>query len=396
MKQLREKIWWNGVFDRELKVFDIIMETKYGTTYNAYTIVGSEKTALIETAKEVFVEDYIREVQELVGANKVDYIIVNHTEPDHSGSIARLLDLNPEIEIIGTTAALSNLKEILNRSFKSRVAKEGDEISLGDKTLRFIMAPNLHWPDTMFTYIPEEKMLFTCDSFGAHYGTESVLRSEVKDEETYYDALKYYFDVILSPFIPFMRKAMAKIADLEIDMICTGHGPILDSHIGEVFARYKEWTAEPEKREKKLVVIPYVSSYGYTKQMAVIIAEAVASQGVEVRLYNLVEDDCTNLKADLLAADGILLGSPTILSDALEPIHKLCADMLPITHGGKQAAAFGSYGWTGEAVGNLTERLKQLRMKVSDGLKIRFRPSEAQIEECKEFGTSFAASVLGK
>lgn len=396
MKQLREKIWWNGVFDRELKVFDIIMETKYGTTYNAYTIVGSEKTALIETAKEVFVEDYLREVQELVAPNTVDYIIMNHTEPDHSGSIARLLEMNPEIEIIGTTAAINNLKEILNRPFKSRVVKEGESLSLGDKTLRFIMAPNLHWPDTMYTYLEEDKILFTCDSFGAHYGTEGILRSEVKKEEEYYEALKYYFDMILGPFIPFMRRAMDKIKDLEIEMICTGHGPILDSHIDEVFDRYREWTAEPIPREKKLVVIPYVTAYGYTKTMALTIAKGIEREGVEVHLYNLVEDDCRNLQDDLLAADGILLGSCTILSDALAPVYNLCAEMIPMIHGGKHAAAFGSYGWTGEAVGNLTERLKQLKMKVKEGLRIRFKPSEEQKKLCEEFGAAFALEILGK
>ncbi len=393
MKELKQRIWWNGVFDRELKVFDIIMETKYGTTYNAYTVIGSEKTALIETAKEVFVEEYLSEVQELVGANRVDYIIVNHTEPDHSGSIKRLLALNPDLEIIGTTAAINNLKEILNCPFNARIAKEGDEISLGDKTLRFIMAPNLHWPDTMYTYLPEDKLLFTCDSFGCHYGTEGILRSEVKEEADYYDALKFYFEMILGPFKPFMRKAMAKIEGLEIDMICTGHGPILDSHIQEVFDRYSEWTAVPPPRDKKLVVMPYVSAYGYTKEMAAAITKGLEVGGAEVHAYNLIEDDCTELKSDLLAADGILLGSPTILSDALEPVYEVCISLNPIIHGGKKAAAFGSYGWTGEAVPNLTERLKQLKMKVTDGLRIRFRASEEQLKTCEEFGTAFAENL---
>lgn len=394
MLELKKDIYYNGVFDKDLKVFDIIMETEFGTTYNSYTVVGSEKTALIETAKEVFKEKYISDVEELVGVKNVDYIIVNHTEPDHSGSIAKLIEMNPNIEIIGTTAAISNLKAILNKPFNSRVVKDGEMLSLGNKTLKFIMAPNLHWPDTMYTYIEEDKLLFTCDSFGAHYGTEGILRSKVKNDEDYFKALKYYFDMILGPFIPFMRRTMDKIADMKIDMICTGHGPILDSHIDEVFEKYREWTKEPSKREKPLVVIPYVTAYGYTKEMALAIAKGVESKNAEAKLYDLVEDDCTDLNADLFAASGILLGSPTILSDALAPIYNLCAEMLPVTHGGKKAAAFGSYGWTGEAVGNLTERLKQLKMKVTDGLKIRFRASEEEIKICEDFGASFAEDII--
>lgn len=394
MLELKKDIFYSGVFDRDLRVFDIIMETEFGTTYNSYTVVGSEKTALIETAKEVFQQDYIDEVEKLVGIKNVNYIIVNHTEPDHSGSISQLIDINPNIEVWGTTAAINNLKEILNKSFNSHVVKDGETLSLGNKTLKFIMAPNLHWPDTMYTYIEEEKVLFTCDSFGAHYGAEGILRSEVKNDENYFKALKYYFDVILGPFIPFMRKAMAKIDGMEIDMICTGHGPVLDSHIEAVFEKYKEWTKEPAKREKPLVVIPYVTAYGYTKEMALAIAKGIESKQVEAKLYDMVEDDCSDLRGYLAKADGILLGSPTILSDALEPIYKLCAEMLPITHGGKKAAAFGSYGWSGEAVGNLTERLKQLRMKVSEGIKIRFRPSEEQLKQCEQFGADFASDII--
>lgn len=392
--ELKKGVFWNGVYDRDLRVFDIIMETEFGTTYNAYTVKGSEKTAVIESAKQKFEAEYMQNLQEVTSIDKIDYIIVNHTEPDHSGSIEKLLEMNPDIEIIGTTAAIRFVGAILNKPFKSRVVKDGEEISLGDKTLRFIMAPNLHWPDTMFTYIPEDKVLFTCDSFGAHYGTETVLRSGVKDEEGYMRAAKYYFDMILGPFKSYMQKAIEKVKALDLDLICTGHGPVLDSKIDELIATYETWSKRENPNPNKTVVIPYVSAYGYTKAMAESIAKGIKSEGVDVLLVHLVDDDCSGLADALLYADGILLGSPTMLGDALKPIYDLTTSMLPAIHGGKQAAAFGSYGWSGEAVDNLTQRLKQLKMKTSDGIKVQFKPSEEDLQNCEAFGREFAKKVL--
>lgn len=393
--KLKTGVWWNGVYDRQLKTFDIIMTTEFGTTYNAYTVKGSEKTALIETAKQVFEDTYFKELDEIIGEGTIDYVIVNHTEPDHSGSLEHLLEKYPDIMVYGTSSAIIFLKEIVNRPFHSHVIKDGETLSLGDKTLKFISAPNLHWPDTMYTYIPEDKILFTCDSFGAHYGAEGIMRSEVKNEANYLKAAKYYFDMILAPFKPFMNKAMDKIKDLPLDMICTGHGPILDSGIPEFLKIYKKWAAVKAPSEEKIVVIAYVSSYGYTKTMADHIQKGMEDAGMIVKCYNITEDDTSDLSQELIEADAILLGSPTILSDALKPVYDLTSTMLPITHGGKHAAAFGSYGWSGEAVPNLTERLKQLKMKVSDGLRVRFKPNETDCESCESFGKAFAEKVMG-
>lgn len=392
IKELKKGIWWNGIYDRALEVFDIIMTTEFGTTYNAYTIKGSEKTALIETAKSQFEEAYFSNVAQITPLDKIDYIVVNHTEPDHSGSIEKLLALSPGAEVVGSMAAIGFLKEITNLDFKCRVVKDGEEISLGDKTLRFISVPNLHWPDSMYTYIPQDQVIFTCDSFGAHYGAGPILRSELADEEGYLRAAKYYFEVIMSPFKPFVRKAMEKIKDLPIDMICTGHGPVLDSHIPELMACYKDWSSDKNPNQGKTVVIAYVSAYGYTRAMAKAIQEGIEAEGVAVHAYDLVEETA-GIDENLLYADGLLLGSPTILGDALKPIYDLSSTMLPTTHSGKQAAAFGSYGWTGEAVANLTQRLGQLKMKVSDGIRVRFNPSAAELEACRVFGKEFAEKV---
>ena len=176
-------------------------------------------------------------------------------------------------------------------------------------------------------------------------------------------------------------------------MICPGHGPVLDTKLKEFYQTYRAWSKVENPNPNKTVVIAYVSAYGYTAQMAKTIAEGIKAKGVDVKLYDLVTDDQANLSADLLYADGILLGSPTILGDALKPIYDLSATLLPTIHGGKHAAAFGSYGWTGEAVPNLTQRLTQLKMKVTDGLRLRFKPSEEELAQCRAFGEAFAEQL---
>lgn len=395
--ELKHNIFWNGILDPELRAFDVIMETKYGTTYNSYIVKGSEKTALIETAKEKFFDSYLDSIKEIVSIDKIDYIVVNHTEPDHAGSAAKLIEMNPNITVVGTNTAINFLNQITNKPFNSLVAKDGETLSLGDKTLSFFSLPNLHWPDTMYTYIAEDKVLFTCDSFGSHYSHSGILRSSVQDTEGYLDATKYYFDNIIGPFKPFMVKALDKVDALDVDMICTGHGPVLDSNIDDIKKLYREWTTPAPKNEKPIVVIPYVSAYGYTKAIAEAIASGIiATNEVEAKLFDMETIDSNAVLNEISSADGLLFGSPTILSDALPPIWQLISSLNPVIHKGKIASAFGSYGWSGEAVPHIMERLKQLRMKTIDCFTLRFNPSENDLEKAKQYGTDFGNQLLGK
>lgn len=394
--KLKEGIYWTGILDPQLRVFDIIMNTEYGTTYNSYLLQGSEKTALFETAKAKCMDEYLEKLTSLVDIKDIDYIIVDHTEPDHAGSAAKLVEMNPAIKLVGTATAISFMKEICNLDFASVIVKEGDTLSLGDKTLRFIAAPNLHWPDAMYTYVEEDKILFTCDSFGAHYSLDTVLSSTITDQDAYMSALRYYFDNIMGPFKPYVLKAIDKIRDLEIDMICPGHGPVLDEDPWKIVNIYKGWSTETNPNTKKTVVIPYVAAYGYTEVLANKITEGIKASGdLDVKLFDMVTSDSAEVLGELYWADGILLGTPTILGEALKPIWDLTTSIFPVTHCGKVASAFGSYGWSGEAVPHMIQRLKQLRMKVyGDGLRVRFKPSEAQLEDAYEFGYNFGRSVL--
>ncbi|MCU0462505.1 MAG: FprA family A-type flavoprotein, partial [Bacteroidales bacterium] len=220
---ITENVKWIGILDYDIKTFDIVMTTDFGTTYNSY-FINAEKKALVEVAKEKFFDTYVDKLRKVTDPSEISYIILDHTEPDHSGSLRRLLELAPSATVVGSGNAVRYLEDMLNAPFKSMIVKDGDHLDLGNRKLRFISAPNLHWPDSIYTWLEEEKILFTCDSFGAHYCSY-----EMKDDlnDDYLAAYKYYFDVILKPYSRFMIKAIERIRPLDIKYICTGHGPIL-------------------------------------------------------------------------------------------------------------------------------------------------------------------------
>ncbi len=394
--KLKDGIHWIGSLDPDLRVFDIIMYTEFGTTYNSYLVQGTEKTAVFETVKVKCFDEYIEKLKSEIDVSKLDYIVVDHTEPDHSGSVELLLELAPNAKVVGSSSAIRFLKAIANRDFEAIIVNSGDTLDLGGKTLKFISAPFLHWPDSIYTYIEEDKTLITCDSFGSHYSLDDVLFSKLDNEGNYRKALKYYFDMIMGPFKSHMLKAIDKIEDLDIDMICPGHGPVLDENPWQIVNQCKEWSTEVNPNTKPTVVIPYVSAYGYTAQMADEIKKGIESIGdIDVTTYDMVYTEKADIMNLIHFADGVLFGSPTINSDALPPISDLLMSMSPVVHGSKLAGAFGSYGWSGEAVKNLEDRMKQVRLKVTPGLRVNFKPSSDELGQSFEFGARFGEKVLG-
>jgi NADH oxidase (H2O-forming) len=398
--EVKKDIYWVGSLDPELRVFDVIMYTTYGTTYNSYVVKGSEKTAIFETVKEKTFDQYLERLKSInVNFDEIAYIIVQHTEPDHAGSVAKLLDYAKNAKIVGSAPAIRFLRQIANRPFQEVIVKQGDALSLGDKTLKFIEAPFLHWPDSIYTYVEEDHMLMTCDSFGSHYCLDEMFRDLIpKDKEKeYMGALKYYYDCIMGPFKPYVIKALDKIKDLEIDTICTGHGPILRGNIDFYRDLYRTWSTETAPSDGLTrVVIPYVSAYGFTEDLAKSIAKGIKSQIDDsiIDLYNVIEHKQEEILDKIYWADAVLFGSPTINGDALEPIMELLIKMNPLVHGGKVAAAFGSFGWSGEAVPNIEARLKALRMKlVTPGLKINFKPNEDELLKAYKFGETVAEKI---
>lgn len=384
-----DDVYWTGAIDKQLRVFDIVMTTEYGTSYNSYVVKGSEKTAVIETAKDRFFDEFLERVSAITDPAKLDYLVVDHTEPDHSGSVEKFLEINPDITVVGSVSAIKFLGEITNKGFNSLVVKEGDKIDLGGKTLSFISAPFLHWPDSIYTYLEEEKVLFTCDSFGCHYADDKVFNDLIEGD--FLDAYKYYFDCIMGPFKEHVLKALDKVEKMDIDIVCPGHGPVLRKDLKKYFDLYRQWSTVTKG---DYAVVAYASAYGYTKMIAEAVAEGIKSAGKEVKLVNLEETPTADVLAMAGSASGIALGSPTIVNDMVPPVAAVLAGLNPTINKGLAAAAFGSYGWSGEAANNIQARLEQLKFKTPLApLRIMFKPSQQQYAQAVEFGKSFAESL---
>lgn len=394
--EVTNDVRWIGVMDYDIRTFDIVMSTDFGTTYNSY-FINAEKKTVVEVAKEKFWETYLKKLESVTKPEEIQYIIIDHTEPDHSGSLRHLLRMAPSATVVGSGNAIRYLEDIVNMPFKSLVVKDGDTIDLGNKTLKFIGAPNLHWPDSIYTYLIEDKVLFTCDSFGAHYFNDEMFTS-LTDE--YLKAFRYYFDVILKPYSRFMLKAIEKIRSLDIDFICPGHGPIHHENYLEVVDLTEELSREylkkTEDKLKKNILIAYVSAYGYTKRAAGHIASGILETGeFKVDVVDIENIDLGELDAKLTESNGILIGSPTINQNTLLPVYKLFALINPLRDKGKLGGAFGSYGWSGEASKIILENLKNLKLKVFDGAGIfKFSPEGLKEESLKEFGREFAKKFI--
>lgn len=396
MVEAMDNVFWVGVLDKELRVFDIVMHTEYGTTYNSYIVKGKNKTVLFETVKDKFYNEFMENVSQVCNPAEIDYIVVNHTEPDHTGSLERVLAQAPNATVLASQTAIAFLKEIINKPFPHQIVTEKDTVDLGGMHLEFMSLPMLHWPDSMFTWIPEIKALFTCDSFGCHYADDRVFNDLMDADTDFTPAYKYYFDNIMGPYaVPFMQRALDRIAGMPIEFIGNGHGPVLRTNIQHYIDMYAEWCAPKVKAEKD-VVIAYVSSYGYTAQLARAIEGGLREGGIrKVKLFDLVIDSMKEAQAALDQADGILLGSPTLVGDALPPVYEVMLNLNPVIHKGKFAGAFGSYGWSGEAVQNITTRLGQLRLNLPlPGVRVRLKPTQEDLDAAHKFGVDFAKAMF--
>ncbi|MDR2458190.1 MAG: FprA family A-type flavoprotein [Clostridiales Family XIII bacterium] len=397
IKKLTDNFYWVGMLDPDLRIFDIVMETKFGTTYNSYILIGKDKTVLFEASKEKCFDEYIKKVEEITPIKDIDFIIANHTEPDHTGTIEKMLDMNKDLKILGSMGAINFLKEITNKEINGRAIKDGEKIDIGGLTIEFIVAPNLHWPDTIFSYIKEEGILVSCDAFGSHYSDENITDDNLKSRTDYNEALEYYFTNIMGPFKKDVLFAIEKIKNLDIKILAPGHGPVVTTHVKEVIEKYKELATDENKFTKKTVIIPYVTSYGYTKMLAEKIAEGIKSSAdIDVKLHDMVYDKFDDVMHEIYFADGFLLGTPTIAGEALPNIWQIAISLNKHIHKGKLVSVFGSFGWSGEGVPNIIQRLKQVSLPIykDEGLRVRFKPNKKQLEDAFAFGKGYAEELL--
>lgn len=386
-----------GALNPGLRVFDIVMRTEYGTSYNAY-LIDDEKKALIETCHASFFDAFVEDVSAVCDPEEIDYIVLNHTEPDHSGALARLLELCPKAQILCTQAASLYLKHITNRAdLPLHVVKDGETLSLGAHTLRFVTAPFLHWPDSMFTYCPESRTVFTCDFLGSHYCEPRMLDACITYPDKYEEALKGYYDAIFGPFPAYVQKGLEKLSALDFDTVCPSHGPVLTRGrmLDAALEKYAAWSA-PRKREGLRVPVFYCTAYGNTRRLAGAVREGMLEVRPEaqVELLDLVDQDMDAMGAALNASDAFVIGSPTINADAVPPVWQLLAHIDAINIKKRPCAVFGSYGWSGEAVPALCERLARLKANVfGEGLRVQFVPSEQDLEAARAFGRAFGETL---
>jgi len=402
--QIAPGVHWIGALDPDLRVFDIILRTANGTTYNAYAIRGSEGVAIVDTVKREFADELFARLESVADYAEIRAIVLNHLEPDHSGALPELMRRAPQAQLYISTRATSMLKALLkpaedDQPFEYRTVTTGDEVDLGGRTLRFLHTPFLHWPDTQCTYLVEEQVLFSGDVFGCHYCDTRLFNDRVGDFRFSFD---YYYAHIMRPFKEHVMEALKLIEPLPLKLVAPTHGPILRDRPRRYVTHYRELStsslADEIANQEKSLIIFYMSSYGNTARMAeAVCAGAEECDGVRVSLYDLEGGETAPFVDLIEAADAIAFGSPTINGDAVKPVWDLLSSLAVVNLKGKIGAAFGSYGWSGEAVRMIEDRMRGLKIRIPiDGLRVKLIPTEEELEECRELGRKLSGALLGE
>ena len=366
-RKIKENIYWMGSVDWDARLFDSLIPLPDGTSYNSYLIEGSEKTVLLDSVEPPFAHELLSKLE---GVSKIDYVVSQHAEQDHSGMIPRVLEKYPDAKLISTPKAKGILIDLLHIPEESFITvKDGETLSLGDKTLKFIYAPWVHWPETMVTYLEEDKILFSCDFFGSHIATTDLF---VTDEGRVYEAAKRYFAEIMMPFRAIIKKNLEKLASYDIEMIAPGHGQIFQRP-AFIMDAYRDWTVGPPRNT---VVLPFVTMHKSTKQMVDYLVSALVERGVRVEQFNLTVVDIGKLAMALIDAATIVVGTPTILAGP----HPYAAYAAFLANALRPQTKFlsiiGSYGWGGKTVDVLAGMIPNLKVEVIDPVLCKGVPTE--------------------
>jgi anaerobic nitric oxide reductase flavorubredoxin len=391
---VKNNIKWVGKIDWELRKFHgDEYSTHNGSSYNSY-LVKEEKVALIETVWSPFAKEFVENLTKEIDLNQIDYVIANHAENDHSGALPLLTQQIPDVPIYCTKNGVKSLKGLYYQDWNFQVVKTGDKLSLGSKELIFIEAPMLHWPDSMFTYLTGDEVLFSNDAFGQHYASEFMFNDKVDQAELFSECIKYYAN-ILTPFSPMVIRKIKEVLgfNLPLDMICTSHGIIWRDNPVQIVEKYMEWA---DNYQENQITILYDTMWDSTRVMAEQIAAGIksADDKVTVKLFNLAKTDKNDAITEIFKSKAILLGSPTVNNGILVAVAAILEEIRGLKFKNKKAGAFGSYGWSGEAVKILSERLSDSGFEIiNDGLRITWSPDEESMQLCRDYGESFVKSV---
>ena len=392
-REIKENIHWVGVVDWNIRDFHGYSTYK-GTTYNSF-LVMDEKIALVDTVKKPFKQELIDNIRELTDPEKIDYIIVNHVEMDHSGSLSEMIDLiKPEKIFCSPMGHKALLSHFHREDWPYEIVKSGDSISLGKKTVHFLETKMLHWPDSMFSYIPEDKLLISSDAFGQHWSTSERFDDEVDKAELMAHASKYYANILMI-FSPNVRKLLAKVAEmgLEIDMIAPDHGLIWRENVGEILESYGRW-AKQEAKQKAVIV--YDTMWKSTETMAKAIYKGLLEEGISIKMMDLKTNHRSDIVSEVLDAKAVLCGSPTLNNGMLPTMADLLTYLKGLRPTGKIGAAFGSFGWSGEAVKHINGFMEQMKFDIVDpGIKVKNVPTDEDLQKCVELGRKVGQAIKG-
>ena len=378
-----------GVVDWKIRNFHgHTYTTKRGSTYNAYLIID-DKIALIDTVYGPFSQELINNIKEVIPLEKIDYIIANHVETDHSGALLKIMPLCPKAKILGTAKCKEGLYRHYYKDWDFQIVKTGEELRLGRRTLKFIEAPMIHWPDSMFTYCPQDSLLMPNDAFGQHFATSERFDDQV-DQSALMEEAETYYANILWPLGPVILKKIQEVQKLNIPikMIAPSHGIIWRKDPGKIIEAYISWASGNTKNK---VVIVYETMWGATAKMAAKIAQGLSGQGIEVKLYDIAQSDRTEVITQMLTAKGFLFGSSTHDNDMLPNIAAFLEIVKGLKPKGRLISFFGSFGWAGGAVSEMQEVLKDSGADFAiPGISFKYVPDQVELESCFEFGGKFS------
>lgn len=389
MFKVKDEIYWVGVKDWELRTFHgEEYSTHRGSSYNSY-LIKDEKIVLVDTVWSPFKEEFLNNLEKEVGLENIDFVVINHAEIDHSGALASLIHRRPNLPIYCSPRGKEIIYKQFHKDWNFKIVKTGDSIDIGKNQLVFIEAPMLHWPDSMLTYVKGSNVLLSNDAFGQHYASAAFFNDEVDSCELFQEAIKYYANILT----PFSKQVKQKIEELQalnlpIEIIAPSHGIIWREAPLQIVEQYLKWSQD---YQEDMVVIIYDSMWEGTKKMAQAIAEGLKAEKMDYKLLNAAKTDKNDLITEVFKAKGILVGSSTINNGILTGIAAVLEEIKGMKFQNKKAAAFGSYGWSGESVKILSTRLAEAKFQViNEGIRFKYNPTAEELVQCNDFGREFA------
>jgi len=389
-KKIKEGVYWVGAVDWDRVLFDELVTLPEGTSYNAYLVVGSEKTALIDTVEPHKKEELFRNLEE-IGVERIDYVVSNHAEQDHSGTIPDVLERFPEAKVVTNKKCKAMLIDLLHLPEEVfQVIEEEEELPLGDKTLQFFMAPWVHWPETMFTWLKEDRILFTCDFLGSHIATSELFDTTDENRAKVYLETKRYYAEIMMPFRNFIKKHLSLIDRLQPEIIAPSHGVVIKD-VEFMTGAYKRWVSD---EVKPMVIIPFVSMHESTRHMVEHLTSELSKEGVVVRPYNLITADIGNVAMDLVDAAAVVIASPTVLAGAHPSVISFAYLMNGLRPKTRFLSVIGSYGWNGKVmVKHVQDTLKNVKAEWLEPVLVKGLPKEEDYERLSQFAKELAGRV---